>query len=141
RMAVRYNITRNGAVITPYIGTVVPSHDYTYYGHAAAGERLRELSVGAYAAKLFINGVPGLFVSGRASYGFVEKVVDISHNRSTGDFEAGYFVTPWLRGFGMVSGQYTHGGMDLPLAGSNALPLAVRPFHDVIQQVHYLKAG
>ena len=137
RMSVRYNITRRGMVLTPYIGTVVPSHGYQYYGHSAAGQRLREVQVGAFAAKLIASGrLRGLFVSGRAGYGFVEQVQEMSHNRTSGDFEVGYFLTPSLRAFGIVSGQYTHGGMDFG---------AMRPeqwrVHDIIQQVHYVHAG
>jgi hypothetical protein len=143
RMSVRYNVTRKGVVFTPYIGTVVPSHSYAFYGHAAPGERLRELHVGAYAARLIASGpLAGLFVSGRAGYGFVEKVGDISHNRTTGDVEAGYFVTPSFRAFGMLNGQYTHGGIDFPRTGGmRALPLQYQPVHDIIQRVHYLHAG
>lgn len=141
RFAVRYNLTRAGAVITPYIGTTVPSHDYVFFAHAAPGQRLNELQVGAYAAKLLDRGIPGLFVSGRYSYGFVEKVLDISHNRSSADFEVGYFISPSLRAFAMTSGQYSHGGIDFPLGGTPALPPVYRPVHDQIQRVHYLKAG
>ena len=126
RFALRYNVTRSGAVFTPYIGSVVPSHDYAYYGHAAAGERLKELQVGAYAAKLFTAGLPGVFVSGRLGYGFVEKVQDISHNRSLADLEVGYFLTPSFRAFAMTSGQYTHGGIDFPINGLPAVPLSTR---------------
>ena len=68
-MALRYNVKREGIVITPYVGTIVPSHDYQYYGHAAFGERLNELQVGTYAAKLFTRGVPGIFLSGRSRTG------------------------------------------------------------------------
>ena len=143
RMSVRYNITREGMVFTPYIGTVVPSHSYQYYGHAAAGQRLREVQVGAFAARLIDSGrLAGLFISGRAGYGFVEQVMDMSHNRTSGDFEVGYFLTPSLRAFGIVSGQYTHGGIDFPASGGLA---ALRPehkfVHDIIQQVHYVHAG
>ncbi len=141
RMSVRYNVTRKGAVITPYIGSIVPSHDYAYYGHAAFGERLNELQVGAYAAKLFTRGVPRMFVSSRVAYSFVEKVQDVSHNRTTGDLEVGYFLTPSFRVFGMATAQHTHGGIDLPLGGPSALPLRYQPVHDVIQKVHYLNAG
>ena len=104
-------------MFTPYIGSIVPSHDYAYYGHAAFGERLNEVQVGTFVAKLFTSGVPGMFVSGRVGYGFVEKVLDISHNRSIGDLEVGYFVTPSFRAFAMTNGQYTHGGIDLPVGG------------------------
>ena len=141
RFSVRYNIAREGIVITPYVGSIVPSHSYAYYGHAAFGERLREIQVGAFAAKLFRSGVPGLFISGRAAYGFVEKVQDISHNRSMGDLEVGYFFTPSFRAFAMTSGQFTHGGIDFPINGLAGLPLELRPYHDIIQKVHYVNAG
>lgn len=142
RMSVRYNISRKGMVFTPYIGTVVPSHGYQYYGHSAPGQRLREVQVGAFAAKLIASGrLAGVFLSGRAGYGFVEQVADMSHNRTSGDFEVGYFLTPSLRAFGMVSGQYTHGGIDFPATGMGALPPEQRYVHDIIQQVHYVHAG
>jgi hypothetical protein len=141
RFSVRYNISRKGAVITPYVGSILPSHDYPYYGHAAAGERLRELQVGAFVAKLFTTGVPGMFVSSRIAYGFVEKVQDISHNKSMADVEAGYFVTPSLRAFGMLNGAYTHGGIDFPVGGLPAVPLQYRAVHDIVQHVNYLHAG
>ena len=142
-MSVRYNVTRKGMVFTPYLGTVVPSHAYPYYGHAAPGQRLREVQVGAFAAKLIASGpLAGLFVSGRAGYGFVEQVMDMSHNRTSGDFEVGYFLTPSLRAFGIVSGQYTHGGIDFPASGGMfSLPPEQRYVHDIIQQVHYVHAG
>jgi hypothetical protein len=141
RFSVRYNLTRKGAVITPYVGSIVPSHDYAYYGHAASGERLRELQVGAFVAKLFSKGAPGMFVSSRIAYGFVEKVLDISHNKSMGDLEVGYFVTPSFRAFGMMNGAYTHGGIDFPITGLAGVAPVYQPVHDIIQQVNYLHAG
>jgi hypothetical protein len=141
RMSVRYNLTRKGAVITPYVGSVVPSHEYQFYGHAAFGERLNELQVGTFVAKLFTSGVPGMFVSSRIAYGFVEKVQDLTHNRSMADLEAGYFVTPSFRAFGMVNSQRTHGGVDFPLTGPSGLPVELQPFHDVIQRVNYVNLG
>jgi len=141
RFALRYNLTRDGAVITPYVGSVVPSHSYAFYGHAAPGQNLREVQVGVYGAKLFERGLPGLFISGRYGFGFVEKVLDISHNRSSADLEAGYFFTPSFRAFAMVNGQYSHGGIEFPAAGLPALPPALRPVHDVIQRVHSLDLG
>jgi hypothetical protein len=142
RVAARYNLTHKGAVITPYIGTITPSHNYQYYGHSAAGGRLNELQVGVYAAKLFTSGLPGVFISGRAGYGFVEKVLDISHNRTSGDLEVGYFVTPGFRAFLMSSAQYTHGGIDFPTSGGfRALPGDYQYDHDRIQRVHVLDVG
>jgi hypothetical protein len=142
RFALRYNLTRGRAVVTPYIGSVVPSHSYQYYGHAAPGQRLNELQVGVYAAKLIERGLPGLFVSGRYSYGFVEKVLDISHNRSSADLEVGYFFSPSFRAFAMTNAMYSHGGIDFPATGGmRALPLEYQPVHDQIQRVHALDVG
>jgi hypothetical protein len=141
RFAVRYNVTRGGVVITPYAGSIVPSNDYAFYGHAAPGQRLREIQVGLYAAKLFDRGLPGLFVSGRYGYGFVEKVLDVSHNRSAGDLEVGYFFSSRFRAFTMVNAGYTHGGIDFPPNGLAGLPPEYRFNHDQIQKVHHLNMG
>jgi hypothetical protein len=102
---------------------------------------LNELQVGVYVAKLFTRGLPGVFVSSRVAYGFVEKVLDISHNRSMADLEVGYFLTPSLRAFAMATGQYTHGGIEFPLGGYFALAPEHQPIHDVIQRVHFVNAG
>lgn len=141
RMSFRYNLTRKGAVITPYIGSVVPSHDYAFYGHSAFGEQLNELQIGTFIAKLFTSGVPGMFVSSRVAYGFVEKVQDISHNRGMVDLELGYFVTPSFRAFGIANAQQTYGGIEFPLTGQAGLAPELRPVHDVIQRVNYLNLG
>lgn len=141
RVALRYNVTRDGAVITPYIGSIVPSHDYAFYGHAAPGQRLHELQLGVYVAKVLERGVPGLFVSGRYGFGFVEKAVDLSHNRSLADFEVGYFFSPAFRAFATTHGQYSHGGIDFPIGGFPALPTVYQGDHDRIQRVHVLALG
>ena len=141
RFALRYNLTRDSAVVTPYIGTIVPSHEYASYGHASPGQHLRELQVGVYAAKLLDRAVPGLFISGRYGFGFLEEVSDISHNRSIGDLEVGYFVTSAFRTFVSAHGQYSHGGIDLPVIGLPGLPPEYRRIHDQIQRVHALDLG
>jgi hypothetical protein len=142
RFALRYNMKREGTVITPYVGSIMPSHDYAYYGHAAPGQDLREVQVGVYAAKLVERGLPGLFISGRYGYGFVEKVVNISHNRSLADLEVGYFFNSRFRAFSMANAGYTHGGIDFPQTGGiAALPPEYRTDHDRIQKVHHLDMG
>ncbi len=141
RFAVRYNLVREGAVITPYIGSVVPSSNYAYYGHAATGQQLNELQVGVYAAKLLERGLPGLFVSGRYGFGFVEKVLDISHNRSLGNLEVGYFFNSRFRAFTMANAGLTHGGIDFPINGLPGLPVEYKQNHDQIQRVNFLEVG
>lgn len=113
RFAVRYGLVSGRVAVTPFVGTIVPSHDYPVYAHSAVGRRLRELSVGSFAAAVLDRVVPGAFVQGRYSYSFAQKILDLSHNRSNLDLEVGYFITPKLRAFALGAGQLTHGGVDL----------------------------
>jgi hypothetical protein len=114
RFDVRYNITRRGLVLTPFIGSIVPSHSYTYFAHTAPGRDLNELQLGVSAAGMLDSLVPGTFVQASYSYGVTEKVLDIAHNRSNMSLEIGYFVTPTLRLLALSTGQLTHGGVDAP---------------------------
>ena len=143
---VRYNVTRNllnkGIVFTPFVGSIVPSHDYPYFIHSGFGKDLRELQLGASAAKLFQHGVPGLLIQGRYSFGFTQQAVDIPHNRSLASIEVGYFATPKLRLMGLSSAQLTHGGIDFYGPISRTL-LTTDEFihHDQITRENFLALG
>lgn len=139
RFALRYNLTANRIVLTPFVAVNVPSHDYEFYAHAAAGQRLRSLQIGTYAARLLDPVLPGAFMQARLSYGFVQKVLDIPHNRSNADLEIGYFITPAFRAFALGSAQITHGGVDL--MGPGLLPPAQEVRHDQIGRFNYLHVG
>jgi len=146
RVDLRYNVTRNlmnkGIVVTPFVGSITPSHDYPYFVHAGFGRDLREVQVGASVAKLFERGIPGLLIQGRYAYGFVEQVVDISHNRSQASLEAAYFATPKLRLLALSNGQITHGGIDFYGAPSRTLlPTEVFVHHDQILRENILQLG
>jgi hypothetical protein len=143
---VRYNVTRNlwnkGIVFTPFVGSILPSHDYAYFVHSGFGKDLHEMQLGASAAKLFQRGIPGLLIQGRYGFGFTEQAVDIGHNRSLVSVEVGYFATPKLRLMGLSSGQRTHGGIDFYGASSRAL-LTTEQFlhHDQITRENFLAMG
>ena len=141
RFDVRYNVTTRGLALTPFVGSIVPSHNYTYFAHAAPGRDLHELQVGVSAAKLLDALAPGLFVQSRYAYGFTEKALDISHNRSTMDLEVGYFLTPKLRLLGLGAAQLTHGGVDLSLNSRVDLGPLLWSHHDQIDRVNYLNLG
>ena len=83
----------------------------------------------------------GLVVQGRYAYGFTEKVFDIPHNRSSMDFEVGYFLTPKLRLMGLGVGQRTHGGVDLRLNSRADLGPLLYSHHDQIDRLNYLNLG
>lgn len=158
RLAVRYSVVRGRTSVTPFVGSFVPSHGYEYFAHSAPGRGLKELQVGAAVAALLDGLLPGAFIQGRYSYGFVEPVYDLSDvrlnaNRSAADLEVGYFVTPGLRVFLLGSGQLTHGGIDFAVVGpedvwqSNlelvSTPEGAQAFrnHDRIDRYNYLNVG
>jgi hypothetical protein len=142
RLDVRYNaFNRRNFVITPFVTTLTPSHGYEYFAHAAPGRRVHELQVGTYVGSTVDNLLPGMFVQGRYGYGFQEQFLDFSHNRSLFSLESGYFATPDIRVFGMVTGQVTHGGVDLFVGANRVWPAAQWQNHDRITRENFVTLG
>ena len=141
RFELRHNVVKGPLALTPFIGTILPSHDYAYYGHAATGRDLKELQVGASIARVLDPVLPGTFVQARYAYGFTERLLDVSHNRSMMDFEIGHFINPRFRAFGLTTGQISHGGVDLLGRFPFGLPAAQITHHDQISRTNFLEAG
>ena len=141
RISARYNIRAGRFAVTPYIGSILPSHNYEYYAHAAPGRRVAEVQVGAYIARLLDAAIPGAFVQARVGYGLMQQVADINHSRAMLDLEIGDFVTERFRVFAIGTGQVTFGGIDIPLAGPNSLPMSLQPHHDRIDRTDFLNVG
>ncbi|MGH9203132.1 MAG: hypothetical protein ACRD2A_18045 [Vicinamibacterales bacterium] len=140
RVDIRYNaMNKRGMVLTPYLTTVTPSHGYEYFAHAAPGRRVNEVQVGTYFGTTVDKLLPGMFVQGRYGYGIQERFFDFSHNRSLFSVESGYFVTPDVRVFGMMSGQRTHGGLDLDTRST--WPDAWWLNHDRITRENFVNVG
>ena len=142
RFDLRYNVfNRHNLVITPFIGSVTPSHKYEYFAHAAPGRRVNELQIGTYVGTTLDGLLPGMFVQGRYGYGIQETFQDVSHNKSVFSGEMGYFATPDIRVFGMVSGQVTHGGVDLSPTARLTLPPGQWQNHDRITRENFTTVG
>jgi hypothetical protein len=141
RFDVRYNLTKKGMVLTPFVSTSAPSRNYTWLAHAAPGTRLKQLQIGVAGAKMLDTVVPGLFLQARYAYGITEKVLDISHNRSNADVELGYFLTPKLRVMALGAGQLSHGGIDMVANPRANLPPWQFLHHDRITRINFLNVG
>ena len=87
--ALRYNLARGPAWITPFIATGLPSHEYAYYGHAAAGRRLKELQLGVSVARVLDPWLPRTFVQGRYAFGFAEQTLGTGRIAATLTSKAG----------------------------------------------------
>lgn len=137
---VRYRVTSGSLVVTPFVGLVVPSHDYPTYGHGAAGRDLVEGRFGLTAGRLLDPLLPDAYVQVRYTYGVPEKVLGISHNASQLAVDLGYLVgsSLTLRAIGFY--QKTHGGWNAPID----FPARTNPdflHHDQLQRSEYLRLG
>lgn len=114
RFGARYAWLRySPVVVTPFAEVVLPSHDYVTFAHSAIGRRLKEMMVGANIGwrnedSFLSNG----YFQTRISYGFVERVLGRSHNRTNIDAELSYFLTPRLGVSALTSLAKHHGGLD-----------------------------
>lgn len=139
RFAVRYGLVRGPVVVTPFIGTDLPSVDYEYFAHAAPGRGLKELHAGVTAGRLFAN--LGLVVQGRYSLTFSEGALDRSRRYSLASLEGAFFLTPRVRLLAMTSSRIGHTGIDLAPDSGRVLPAEVFRYHDQISRESYLNLG
>lgn len=89
----RYNLWNAAFALTPSVSFGLPSHDYDYFGEAVLGRNLREVRLAIDAGHRLDVISPRLSIAGRYSYAIVEKVLDISNNRSNASFEVGVLAT------------------------------------------------
>lgn len=139
RFGVRYNAVRGPLMITPFVGTDLPSNNYEYFAHAAPGRRLREIQGGVVAGHLFDD--LGLVLQGRYSLAFSEGALDLPRRYSLAALEAAYFVTPAIRLIAMTAGRAGHTGIDLAPNSGRVLPSEVFQHHDQISREGYLNVG
>ena len=140
-----YNLARvrRSFSLMTSVTTGVPSHAYQYVGEAVVGFDLKELGLSVDAGQRLDFLLPGLSIDGRYAYTFVERVLDISHNRSNLGLDAGYTLPKHLAGHVILSWQRTHGGVRvLPdeIQDNPAAPALYTEFHRLLRD-NYFHAG
>lgn len=145
----RYNLLNGSTAVTPSIAFGVPSHAYEYVGEAVVGRHVRELRFAVDAGQQF-NALPRLVVQGRYSYAMVERVLDVSTNRSNVVAEMLFQATGRLTLRGQGARQVTHGGLRAGSAGPSppdgvpwgeiTTPELLRE-HDRLLRDNYWRAG
>ena len=87
------------------------------------GQRLKELRISVDAGQRLDAISPRLYVQGRYSYAFVERVLDdVPNNRSNATVEGGFLITRRLAARGLFLWQRVHGGLRFGGSDSSALP-------------------
>jgi len=142
---VRYNLIRKPTIaVTPFAAINLPSHDYVFYAHTAAGRNLWQVSLGTSVGGAADRVLPKSYFQVRYGYGITEKTrvngISYGGNQSLlrGDF--GYAVNERLTIKAMEIFQKTHGGLDYP----NDFPDRTGELwlhHDQVQQIDYLELG
>lgn len=111
RLDARYQLVRGPIALTPFVGVVLPSHNYTYFAHSAVGRRLREVVTGFYAGRTF-EVLPNSYMQSRLSYSFVEHKLGHRIDHANADLDMGYFVTERFGVRALASYNRTIGGID-----------------------------
>lgn len=145
RLALRVRLaSRAGFALTPFIGAVIPTHDYETRGHSAPGRHLRALQVGAGVARDLGPVLSKAYVQALYSFAFVERVGGMSINRTNVDIETGYALTRYVTVTLGGALQRTHGGVIFPLSqhyhGEEFQQ--INPFHDRVARAnHFLMSS
>jgi hypothetical protein len=139
RFNVRYNVMRGPLVVTPFIGSDLPTRGYEFFAHAAPGRHLKELAGGVSVGRLFAD--LGLVVQGRYGLTFSEGALEQSRRYSQWSLEGAYFLTPSIRLLGMSGGRIGHTGINLYPDSGRVLPTEVFQHHDQLSRESALNVG
>lgn len=125
----------------PYLGVIIPTHDYTTFGHSAPGRGLNEVWVGFYTAVSLNEWIPRTYVQLRGNYSFVEEVENIKHDRINGTLEIGYFPSPSWSIRALVTQQWTEGGINVPVLPTDPFYDTLFPVHDILAAEEFVAVG
>lgn len=139
-LGVSYHTNIGNYYLTPSITAYIPSHNYTFFANAAAGQDIWQLELAIDLAHQF--DFSNLYYRIGYGYVFTERTLGTSVSHHKLDLELGYFLNPQfsIRAFGI--GRVGHG-----YAAADLLPLTngqTNDFwyhHDQISEHNYFGVG
>ena len=137
---VRFRATTGSLAVTPFVGLVVPTHDYLSYGHSAAGRDLVEGRFGLTAGRLLDPLLPDAYLQVRLMYSIPEKVLGITHDSSQVVADLGYLIGSSLTLRAIGAWEKTYGGWEAPID----FPPRTSPaflHHDQLLKTEYFRLG
>jgi hypothetical protein len=139
-VGVRYNLLSSPLALTPFVGAVIPTHDYETRGHSAVGRGFHELAVGVNAGRSLDPLLKDVYVQARYTYSMQKRFEGLNLNRSNLDWEAGWQARRSLSFRFLGAVQVTHGGLTTPLDRAH-LDEHVIDFHDRAARSEYVRLG
>ena len=76
-LELRYNAFDKGVVVTPFIGTTIPTHEYEARGHSAVGLGFHELLLGVSVGRELDRILRDSYVDARYSYAILGRFDDV----------------------------------------------------------------
>ncbi len=137
--SLRYNVSKNPLMLTPFISVTVPTHHYETSGHNAAGRHFHELVIGVNAGRRLGPILPNFYLHGRYSYTVLKRFAGLNLNRSNADWEFGWIATRRLTLRFLGASQWTQGGLNFPEdihPGEEEFE-----FHDRVLHASYFRLG
>jgi hypothetical protein len=126
--------------VYPFVSAGVPTNDYPFYAHAAAGRNIWHVPVGA--AFSFTPYFSDFSFSGDAAYVFTEKSVGVDISHWLINLDASYYVTPSFAPKVFLS--IKHGTKGLGFPGDfdlNALNDEAWYYHDRTIKHNFMNGG
>jgi hypothetical protein len=110
----RYNLSSRPVVVTPFVGSAIPSHDYAYVGEASPGRNLKEFQFGTDVARGLDPFLRKAYVNGQLSFAIPEAALKLRTNRTNVSLEMGYSLNHKLAVRGIGLWQHTFTGLHFP---------------------------
>ena len=136
-LTAHYQVSEGPIAFAPYVGLVIPTHDYATLGHSAPGRGLNEYWLGFYTAASLNQWIPRTYVEMRGNYAWVDEVQDIAHDRINTTLELGYYFNETVSARLFWARQWTQGGIDLPVLRPDPL----YPYHDQLADDEFINVG
>jgi hypothetical protein len=148
RINVRYNLRARPLSITPFISLGVPSNDYIYFAHSAAGNSQREYVFGSSFGRGLEPVLPRSYFQVLYAFVIPEQVRGVRTYRSRVDWDVGYFVSRRFAVRTLGDLQIGHAGFEVGHSLTDRGDFPIRTpdndhwyHHDQTSRISYLNVG
>jgi hypothetical protein len=148
RINIRYNLRARPVSITPFVALGIPSNDYIYFAHSAAGTNQREFAFGSSFGRGLEPVLSRAYFQGLYAFVIPENISGIRTYRSRADWDFGYFISRRLAVRSLGTLQIGHSGLEVGHSRTDLGDFPIRKpsnenwyHHDQTSKISYLNVG